>query len=173
VILISNHLLTLPEFRNVENVTVRINMAYVKDMDELYKFLDVRYDIFLDYPKARTKPPVPTLSMDDALEVMSQYKNIKYFALSNIENKSEVDIICDIIPNRVNFVPKIETLNGVLNLKDIFNSGRIKYIMLDSEDLYTSVKNDRELYLQLKGRVKETCDEFGIELLELYGVVFK
>ena len=31
MILLSNHLLTLPEFKNIENVVVRINMAHVKD----------------------------------------------------------------------------------------------------------------------------------------------
>ena len=77
MILLSNHLLTLPEFKNIEDVIVRINMAHVKDMKELHKFIKVDYDIFLDYPKGRSKPPVPVLDMNDALEVMSQYKNIR------------------------------------------------------------------------------------------------
>ena len=44
--------------------------------------------------------------------------------------------------------------------------------MLDSEDLYTDVRNDVELFLNLKDRVSETCDEYNVELLQLYGVVF-
>ena len=40
------------------------------------------------------------------------------------------------------------------------------------EDLYTNVKNDIELYLQLKDRVAKTCKDFNVELLELYGVIF-
>ena len=172
MILISNHLLTLPEFRNIDNVIVRINMAYVKDIRELYRFIKVDYDIFLDYPKGRTKPPVPTLDINDALEVMSRYENIKYFATSNIEEVSEVDIICDIIPDTVSFVPKIETLQGVLNLEKIFEGGRVKHIMLDTEDLYTDIKNDVQLYTYLIERVKKTCKEYGVELLKLSGVVF-
>ena len=35
MILISNHLLTLPEFEKVEDVVIRINMAHVKDMKQL------------------------------------------------------------------------------------------------------------------------------------------
>ena len=66
MILLSNHLLTLPEFRNVENVVIRINMAYIRDMKEFHKFLQIDYDIFLDYPKGRTKPPVPILDINDA-----------------------------------------------------------------------------------------------------------
>ena len=173
MILISNHLLTLPEFQNVENVVIRINMAHVKDMKELHKFLKVDYDIFLDYPKGRTKPPVPTLTINDSLQMMKKYKNVKYFALSNIEDVSEVNMICDILPEGVYFVPKIETLKGVLNLKKLFETNHIKHIMLDSEDLYTDINNDVQLYLYLKDRVKEVCEEYKIELLELYGVIFK
>ena len=145
MILLSNHLLTLPEFKDIEDVIVRINMAHVKDIRELYRFVKIDYDIFLDYPKGRTKPPVPTLDINDALEVMSRYENIKYFATSNIEEVSEVDIICDIIPDTVSFVPKIETLQGVLNLEKIFEGGRVKHIMLDTEDLYTNIKNENML----------------------------
>ena len=185
MILISNHLLTLEEFniknrlgdensifRNNKNIVIRINMAHVKDIKELYRFVRVDYDIFLDYPKGRTKPPVPTLNINDALEVMSQHKNIKYFALSNVEDVSEVDIICDIIPDTVSFVPKIETLQGVLNLEKIFNGGRVKHIMLDSEDLFTDIKNDVSLYTYLIERVRKVCDEHNVKLLELYGVIF-
>jgi hypothetical protein len=173
MILLSNHLLTLPEFKNIENVVVRINMAHVKDEEQLEKFVDVEHDIFLDYPKGRTKPPVPTLHVPDAFELMNKYKNIKYFAMSNIETSSEVNMIVSCLPNHVSFVPKIETLDGVINLKSIFETGHVKHIMLDSEDLYTDVKNDQELYLQLKERVIDTCTEFDVELLELYGVIFK
>ena len=173
MILLSNHLLTLPEFRNVDDVVIRINMAYVNDIFELEKFVNIDYDIFLDYPQGRTKPPKPVLHIPDALDIMKRYKNIKYFALSNIEDVSEVTTICDVIPNRVSFVPKIETLKGVLNLEKIFEGGIVKHIMLDTEDLYTDVENDVQLYTYLIDRVKNSCYKYNIQLLELYGVVFK
>ena len=93
MILLSNHLLTLPEFKNVKNVVVRINMAHVKDENELKRFVNTDYDIFLDYPKGRTKPPVPTLSFTEAIGAMKKYSNIKYFATSNIEEVSEVNLM--------------------------------------------------------------------------------
>ena len=34
MLLISNHLLTLNQFKNVEDVVVRINMAHVKDLKD-------------------------------------------------------------------------------------------------------------------------------------------
>jgi hypothetical protein len=172
MILLSNHLLTLDEFKNVNNVVVRINMAHVKDENELKRFVNTDNDIFLDYPKGRTKPPVPTLSFTEAIDAMKKHSNIKYFATSNIEEVSEVNLICEMLPNRVSFVPKIETLKGVLNLNKLFDTGKIRHIMLDSEDLYTDVKNDVELFINLKDRVKRICEEYSIELLELYGVVF-
>ena len=44
--------------------------------------------------------------------------------------------------------------------------------MLDSEDLYTDIKNDVELFVNLKDRVRRICNKYSVELLELYGVVF-
>ena len=172
MILISNHLLTLPEFQNVNDVVIRINMAHVKNMTELKKFVSRDYDVFLDYPKGRTKPPVPSLSLTDAINFTQKYSNIKYFATSNIEEVAEVNLICEMLPDGVSFVPKIETLKGVLNLDKLFDTGKINHIMLDSEDLYTDVRNDVELFLNLKNRVTETCKEYNVELLQLYGVVF-
>tara|TARA_B100001094_G_scaffold207722_2_gene201595 strand:- start:837 stop:1373 length:537 start_codon:yes stop_codon:yes gene_type:complete len=173
MILLSNHLLTLDEFKKVKDVVVRINMAHVKDANELDKFVNVNRDIFLDYPKGRTKPPVPSLSLTEAIDKVKKYKNIKYFATSNIEEVSEVNLICEMLPDGVSFVPKIETLRGVLNLNNLFDTGKIKHIMLDSEDLYTDIGNDVELFLNLKDRVKKTCKKYNVELLELYGVIFK
>ena len=172
MILLSNHLLTLDEFKNVDNVVVRINMAHVKDKKELKQFLNRDYDVFLDYPKGRTKSPVPTLSFTEAIDSMKTHKNVKYFATSNIEEVSEVNLICEMLPEGVSFVPKIETLKGVLNLNKLFDTGKIKHIMLDSEDLYTDISNDVELFLNLKDRVKKSCSDYGVELLELYGVIF-
>ena len=172
MILLSNHLLTLPEFKNVDNVVVRINMAHVKNKEQLKKFVNIDRDIFLDYPKGRRKPPQPTLHVPDALEMLAKYPNIKYFAVSNIETPSEVEMIASVIPEHVSFVPKIETLKGVVNLKLIFETGHVNHIMLDGEDLYTDVNNDIELYLQLKERAKNACKKYGVDLLQLYGVVF-
>ena len=172
MILLSNHLLTLDEFKKVKNVVVRINMAHVKDEKELKQFLSRDYDVFLDYPKGRTKPPVPSLTLPEAIDKVKKYKNIKYFATSNIEEVSEVNLICEMLPDGVSFVPKIETLKGVLNLNKLFDTGKIKHIMLDSEDLYTDIGNDVELFLNLKDRVKKTCMVYNVELLELYGVIF-
>ena len=172
MLLISNHLTQLEQFKKLKNVVIRINMAHIKDIDELKKFVDVPYNIFLDYPKGRTKPPVPTIPLPEAINFTKNYNNIKYFATSNIEEVAEVNLICEMLPEGVSFVPKIETLKGVINLSELFDTGKIKHIMLDSEDLYTDIRNDVELFVNLKDRVRRICDEYNVELLELYGVVF-
>jgi len=79
MILLSNHLLTLDEFKEVKNVVVRINMAHVKDLKELKYFLSRGHDVFLDYPKGRTKPPIPSLSFTEAIDATKKYENIKVF----------------------------------------------------------------------------------------------
>ena len=155
MLLISNHLLNLQQFKEVKDVVIRINMAHVKDKEQLDSFLNTKNDIFLDYPKGRSKPP--TLHVPDALEAMAKYKNIKYFAVSNIETPSEVNMIASILPSHVRFCPKIETVKGVIGLEEIFKTGYVRHIMLDAEDLYTDVQNDVDLFIQLKERVRKTC----------------
>jgi len=171
MVLLSNHLLTLPAFESLKGVVVRINLAHVNDLNELELFLQRTHDIYLDYPKGRTKPPVPSLSFADAIDVVKKHFNIRYFA-TTVEDVSELAFICDVLPDHAQLVPKIETLKGVLNLAKMFATGKIKRIMLDSEDLYTDVMNDVELFVDLQRRVKRTCDEYNVQLLQLYGVVF-
>ena len=173
MLLISNHLTQLEQFKKLKDVVIRINMAHVKDSKQLEEFVNVPYDIFLDYPKGRSKPPLPSSNLNEAIAFTKKYNNIKYFATSNIEEIAEVNLICEILPEGVSFIPKIETLKGVLNLSKLFDTGKIKHIMLDSEDLYTNIQNDVELFINLKERVRKVCKKYSIELLELYGVVFK
>jgi|TARA_R110000787_G_scaffold51004_4_gene121106 hypothetical protein len=172
MLLISNHLTQLEQFKKLKDVVIRINMAHVKDSKQLEKFVNVPYDVFLDYPKGRSKPPLPSSNLDEAIAFTKKYNNIKYFATSNIEEIAEVDLICEMLPEGVNFVPKIETLKGVLNLSKLFDTGKIKHIMLDSEDLYTNIQNDVELFINLKERVRRVCKNYKVECLELYGVIF-
>jgi len=172
MILVSNHLLSLVSFIMPKDAVVRVNMAHVKDYDALVKAVDVKYDIFLDYPRNRTKPPVPKMGTTEMGKVINKYQSIKYLAVSNIETRADVDKWSWMLPERVSFVPKIETRKGVENLGFICKSDKVKYVMLDSEDLYTDVGNDAITYTRLKNLVKYTCRVTNVELLQLYGVVF-
>ena len=132
MLLISNHLTQLDQFKKLKGVVIRINMAHVKDSKQLEEFVNVPYDVFLDYPKGRSKPPLPPSNLDEAIAFTRKYNNIKYFATSNIEEIAEVNLICEMLPEGVSFVPKIETLKGVLNLSKLFDTGKIKHIILDA-----------------------------------------
>ena len=92
--------------------------------------------------------------------------------MSNIQTNSETEMIINTLPKHVSFVPKIETWMGVIKLDKILKNNPIKYIMLDSEDLYTSVYNDQEMFLYLKERAGQICANNQTTMLELYGVVF-
>ena len=94
MLLISNHLTQLDQFKKLKNVVIRINMAHVKDSKQLEEFVNVPYDIFLDYPKGRSKPPLPSSNLNEAIAFTRKYSNIKYFATSNIEEISEVNLLC-------------------------------------------------------------------------------
>jgi len=112
------------------------------------------------------------LDMGDAIDIIKEYPNVKYFALSNIEDVSEVSLVCEMLPEHIKFVPKIETLRGVLNLEKIFKTKLVENIMLDTEDLYIDVHHDVELYVQLKERVESVCFMYKVNLFNLCGVVF-
>ena len=79
-----------------------------------------------------------------------------------------------IFKNDKNIVIRINMahVKDIEELEKIFKSDRVKHIMLDSEDLFTDIKNDVQLYTYLIERVKKTCKDSGVELLKLSGVVF-
>ena len=52
-----------------------------------------------------------------------------------------------------------------------FHNGH-RWLIEQRLKLGKKVGNDVELFLNLKDRVKKTCDKYDVELLELYGVVF-
>ena len=93
MILISNHLTQLAQFKNLKDVVIRINMAHVKDSKQLEEFVNVPYDIFLDYPKGRSKPPLPSSNLIEAIEFTRKYDNIKYFATSKLFDTGKINHI--------------------------------------------------------------------------------
>lgn len=138
----------------------------MKNHQEALKILNkCKVDIYLDYPKGRTKPPKPTITLKQAIE-LSKHPKVKYLAVSNIEEAKEVTTILKLIDS-VEFIPKIETAKGVRNLDKIIEVG-IKTIMLDKEDLYTDVKCNSKRYNMLVDKVRKS----KVKVLELKGVIF-
>ena len=174
MIIVSNHLLkkTQLEFPN-DKIVMRINVAWIKEKKDLIKLLEeIKHDIYLDYPQGRTKPPQPTLDLDEVIELIPQYKNVKHFAVSNVEDPVAIYGIKSKIPSDTNLVPKIETKKGIETLGEIIDAIKAKPIMLDKEDLYIDVKRDHEEFERLIELARKTCKEKGVKILELQGVVF-
>ena len=173
MILISNHLLSLPGFTvRIEDAVVRINMAWVKDGDALHDAIAHcgTHDVFLDFPYGRTKPPVPEWQLDEAVAEAWKYMP-RFFAVSNVEDP---DVAADIegnLPEKTMLVPKIESLKGVLCLTDILKRVDTSTIMLDTEDLFSGC-NDQKTFLAAVDNVHKVCEQFDVEVLRLYGVIF-
>lgn len=152
---------------------IRVNMAWMKNMKELEDVLTSNrdFDVFLDYPQGRTKPPKPTLKIEDAFYCIEKYPNIRYFAISNVESPDEFKKLKEKLPNVI-LVPKIETVKGVDNLVDIIKSGKTDMVMLDKEDLYVDVQRDTDKFEFLVNKTRVECWALGVRLLELEGVIF-
>ena len=173
MIVVSNHLFATTHLGFPKDVVVRVNLAWMKDKETALKTLKgIKHDVYLDYPQGRSKPPKPTLTLKEAMTFAKQFKNVKYFAVSNVEEPEEVKKMRAALPKAIEFVPKIETKRGVKNLPAIIKAGRIKYAMLDKEDLYIDVGRDSDVFDILNNAARTSAKAAGITLLELQGVVF-
>ncbi|MBI3336880.1 hypothetical protein HYZ98_04960 [Candidatus Peregrinibacteria bacterium] len=173
MILVSNHALERKYFPVPQDVVIRVNVAWVRTVPMLEKILtETEYDIFLDYPQGRTKPPVPTIALEDTLRSVHRFPHVKYFAVSNVEDPEAIHVIQRRLPTHVMMVPKIETQKGVDQLEYIVKDTGVRYIMLDKEDLYFNIGGESELYGELVKRVRNKAKELSVEVLELHGVIF-
>jgi len=153
----------------------RVNVAWVKSRKELFHLLgEIKNDVFLDFPEGRFKPPTPVLGFDDLLEAIEKFDNIKYFGMTNVKKAKNIIEMRKKIPERILLIPKIESREGVDNLEEI--AGQLRknenYIMLDKEDLYTDLKNHKELFEKYVRLVRDKSKRSNIKVIELQGVIF-
>jgi len=157
----------------------RINLAWVNSIEELEKLLQKHQDhqIFLDLPKGRVKPPNNKYTLEDLFLILNTNKNIKYFAVSNVNSSEDLNIYIKVIPNEINIVPKIESPTAVLNIENIVDAipGDKKTIMLDHDDLYSNLIKNKESsskFTEYITTLKEFCDKNNVVLLRTIGVIF-
>ena len=94
--------------------------------------------------------------MSELKPILNSFSNIKYFAVSNIDSKNDLVYFLDYISNNITVVPKIESQDGVKNIKEITELlGTEKIVMLDHDDLYSSIlrSNEDPNNFQNKGNV--------------------
>ena len=179
MLLISQNIKNYYNFKLPDDVVLRINLAWCNSLDELEKIISNVKDskLFLDLPQGRIKPPNNKYSLDEMVPILESNPQIKYFAVSNIEGKKDLDPFLEKIPKNIIIVPKIESPNAVDNIKEIFESLREKkkMVMLDHDDLFSSIikqnidKNQFEIYIQ---RLAEFCSKNNVLLLRTVGVMF-
>lgn len=157
----------------------RINLAWVNSIEELENLLHKHQNqqIFLDLPKGRVKPPNNKYSVEDLFSIITTHKNIKYFAVSNVNSPEDLGIYIKVIPKEITIVPKIESPTAVLNIKNIVESlpTTEKIIMLDHDDLYSNLIKNNEpssKFPEYVDKLKEFCDGNDVTLLRTIGVIF-
>ena len=161
------------------DVIYRINLAWINNLQELERLLKKhdKQKIFLDLPINRIKPPNNKYSLDDIVSILNSYENIKYFAISNVNNANDLESYNDLIPKNVTIVPKIESPDGISNVSEIVQAipGQEKILMLDHDDLFSALTKLAEPPSNFKNYINELvqfCKENNITLLRTIGVIF-
>ena len=161
-----------------QNAVFRINLAWINTLKELKVILEKHrsHKIFLDLPANRAKPPNNKYDITELSPIINSHQNIKYFAVSNINSLDDLEIYFNIIPKHVTIVPKIESVKGVSNIKQITDAlADDKIIMFDHDDLYSSIiksKQPTSKFLECFHKLAEHCNENNVVLLRTIGVVF-
>ena len=160
------------------NTIFRVNLAWTT-LKELKKIVQhhKKKTIFFDLPINRIKPPNNNYSIDDLIPILKKYTNIKYLAISNVEKKEDLLEYKKIIPNHITIVPKIESVNGIMNIKEITNELEAgnKIVMLDHDDLFSSIIKSKKPVSTFKKYINKLiifCKKNKITLLRTVGVIF-
>jgi len=176
--LIVSQNLTNYDVKLPENAIYRINLAWINDLDTLKNILEKhqKHSIFIDLPKNRTKPPSNKYSMEEIKPILENFSNIKYFAISNVDSKRDLIQFLEYIPKKIVIVPKIESPIGIKNIEEISELlGQEKVIMLDHDDLYSSMikSNDdpKNFSIYIKSLI-DFCNLNNVTLLRTVGVIF-
>jgi citrate lyase beta subunit len=160
------------------NSIFRINLAWINSLDELHSLLKkhANSEIFMDLPIGRTKPPNNKYSFDDLVSILNSNKNIRYFAISNVNSSNDIKFFIDKIPKHVSLVPKIESQDGIENIQEIVEILKNqKIIMLDHDDLFSNLvkkKENPEKFKDYIVRLTDFCQKNNVIMLRTIGVVF-
>ena len=157
----------------------RVNLAWCDSLEELEAILKKhnKNTIFLDLPIKRIKPPNNKYTLEDLIPIIESHKQIKYFAISNVELASDLTQYVKLLPQNVTIIPKIESPNAISNIEEITNAlaAPKKIIMLDHDDLFSCIIKNNESESKFKEYVSDLikfCNEKNIILLRTVGVIF-
>lgn len=162
-----------------EGTIYRINLAWLNNIEELIEILKHHssHPIFLDLPVGRVKPPNNKYAIEDLIPIIRSHEHIKYFAVSNVESSNDISKYIKLLPKNILVVPKIESTCAIANIREITDAlpGPEKIIMLDHDDLYSSLERMNESLSKFTVYVNELvdfCNKNRITLLRTRGVIF-
>ena len=162
-----------------KDAILRINLAWCNNLDYLKSVLDTHKEFvfFIDLPISRIKPPNNKYSLEDLIPIIESHKQIRYFAVSNVESKNDLQPFLEKLPDYINIVPKIESPKAILNIKEICDSLKTekKIVMLDHDDLFSSIihsNEDKNSFQECIKMLIDFCEENDISLLRTVGVIF-
>ena len=162
-----------------KDAILRINLAWCNSLDYLKSVLDTHKEFvfFIDLPVSRIKPPNNKYSLEDLIPIIESHKQIRYFAVSNVESKNDLQPFLEKLPDYINIVPKIESPKAILNIKEICDSLKTekKIVMLDHDDLFSSIihsNKDKNSFQECIKMLIDFCEENDISLLRTVGVMF-
>ena len=162
-----------------KDAILRINLAWCNSLDYLKSVLDTHKEFvfFIDLPVSRIKPPNNKYSLEDLIPIIESHKQIRYFAVSNVESKNDLQPFLEKLPDYINIVPKIESPKAILNIKEICDSLKTekKIVMLDHDDLFSSIihsNEDKNSFQECIKMLIDFCEENDISLLRTVGVMF-
>ena len=171
---LSNYEVDIPK-----DAIFRINLAWINNLKELESVLAEHRSrkIFLDLPTHRTKPPANRYTIEELIPTIRNFSNISYFAISNANHSDDILSIQEKLPDGIRVVPKIESVLGIENIKDIVDSINTneKIIMLDHDDLYRSIEKNEEPTSKFHDSINtlvEFCNKNNVILLRTRGVIF-
>ena len=179
MLLISQNIKNQYNLEFPDDVVLRINLAWCNSLEELKEKLsnEKNAKFFLDLPQGRIKPPNNKYSLEEMIPILESNKQIRYLAVSNVEGKNDLQPFLDKLPDHINIVPKIESPNSILNIKEICDALKTeeKVVMLDHDDLFSSIirknenKNNFQKYIR---KLIDFCEKENISLLRTVGVMF-
>ena len=157
----------------------RINLAWCSSIDELKAMLQkyTNNKIFLDLPIKRIKTPNNRYTLDDLIPIISSHKQIKYFAVSNVESSDDLKYFIKKLPQNIILVPKIESPTAIKNISDIVNALPTdeKILMLDHDDLFSEIIKNNEatdVFKKYIQQLTDYCNSNKVTLLRTIGVIF-
>lgn len=162
-----------------EDTVIRINLAWESTIEKLQKDLNnIKYDVMLDIPNRRSKPPSTQFSIEDIRTIITNNNHIKYIGISNIDCKEDLEQFLELSTTGAILIPKIESIRAIKNIKNIVDTlpEINKILMLDHDDLFVDMGKNRKpanrLYTHYINPLIKFCDDNNITLLRTAGVIF-